>query len=93
MFLTISKFSVGEYYTVAVDDTILKSVEDEFVDAAFNSLMFEGRRTKIDSLIKTRPKLYTIQHRTILRSILNAVGREDDLIGGVKEEGNDIIRG
>lgn len=52
----------------------------------FPSCVFVGRPTKIDSMLSTRPQRYDTRPQALLRHVLNAIGREDDRIGGARHD-------
>lgn len=56
------------------------------VGGAGTSIRFTPRRTKMDSFLRNTPKLYSREHRGVLRSVMQAVLREDDRIGGEQDE-------
>lgn len=91
VYLVISPFSIGEQYTVTAS-TSMRQTNGNNLSSTGNTVTFIGRRTKVDSLVGTRPPLYNLSPKSTVRQILNAIGREDDLIGGSKDEGGDIIR-
>lgn len=52
---------------------------------------FIGRETKIDLIVDARPALYDTRPRARYRWLLNAIGREDDLIGGSRHDRFPVI--
>lgn len=52
---------------------------------------FIGRETKIDLVVGSRPQMYDTRLRSRYRWILNAFGREDDLIGGSRHDRFPVI--
>lgn len=52
---------------------------------------FIGRETKIDSIVDARPRMYDVRARARYRWLLNAIGREDDLIGGSRSDRFTIV--
>lgn len=91
VYLVISPFNIGEQYTVTAS-TDMKLTNGAALSGIGNTATFIGRKTKIDSLCSTRPTLFNLSPKSTMRHILNAIGRQDDLIGGSKDEGGDIIR-
>ena len=79
--LVVSKPTIGAQYTVAV-----AGLTDAENMAVADSDQFEDRLTKLDNVLNNMPKLYTREHRSVFRNILQAVTREDDLIGGSRED-------
>jgi hypothetical protein len=47
---------------------------------------FIGRPTKQDSIIGSRPQMYDMSPEGNLRKVLQAIGRQDDLIGGARKD-------
>lgn len=91
VYLVVSLFNLGEQYTVTASVSMVLTT-GESLPSPGNTATFIGRRTKIDSLISTRPPLYNLSQNSTIRHIMNAIGHQDDLIGGNKSEGGDIIR-
>lgn len=54
--------------------------------AAVGPCRFIGRDTKEDSIIKSRPSMYDMRPDSVLRILLQAIGRQDDLIGGARSD-------
>lgn len=52
-----------------------------------------GRTTKVDSIVNGRPRMYDIRARTRFRSLITAIGRQDDLIGGSRHDRFTIVGG
>ena len=92
VYLYISKFTIGVWYTLQLTADNLSSSTEETLNPSYSSARFFGRRTKIDNAIKTPTKMYNVQPKSIVREVLNAVGQEDDLIGGGKTNFRDLIR-
>ena len=91
VYLVVSPFNVGEQYTVTAS-VAMRLTNGTALSGMGNTETFIGRKTKVDSLCSTRPPLYNLSPKSTVRHILNAIGRQDDLIGGSKDEGGDIIR-
>ena len=85
IYLIITDFSVGEDYTVTVS-TSINNPSGGNIDSTANTAQFRGRDTKIDSILVSRPSMYDTSVGTTLRSLLDAIGREDDLIGGSRDD-------
>ena len=85
VYLVVAPFVTGELYTVTVS-TQTRLTNGSFLSALGNQVEFIGRKTKIDSLCSTRPRMYNLTPTSLLRNILNAIGREDDLIGGNRDD-------
>lgn len=87
LLLIVTAPTVGEQYTVTVDATsAIRSAADEQIDVAFNNVKFIGRRTKVDDTMNSMPQIYDNRPAAIFRNILNAIGREDDIIGGERDD-------
>lgn len=87
--LVITPPTLNAIYTAVVVGEV-RSLDNVVLSTA--SQRFKTRRTKIDSLCSTRPYMYDLRPNSILRNLLNAIGREDDRIGGSQNEGEEIIR-
>jgi hypothetical protein len=83
--LIITNFSIGEKYLITVSSGI-HVVDGTSLDASGRTGHFVGRRTKIDSLISSRPQMYDVRPTSVLRTILTAIGRQDDLLGGSRKD-------
>lgn len=83
IYLVVTPPSLAVTYTVTVTGT-LKSLDDTALSS--NSRDIFTRRTKVDSICSTRPPIYDLRPGAIYRNILNAIGREDDRIGGSQNE-------
>jgi hypothetical protein len=81
VYLVVSPFNIGEQYTVTAS-TAMRLTNGNYLSILGNTETFVGRRTKVDSLCSTRPPLYNLGPNSMIRHIINAIGREDDLIGG-----------
>lgn len=90
VYVSISPFTVGEAYDFSVLNSPVNSANQTLVGTLTRRII--GRRTKIDSLCSTRPAVWDLRSTSVLRNVLNAIGREDDLIGGNQNEGEEIIR-
>lgn len=83
--LVVSRFTVGAEYTVVVSSAVTTTAGDSLFISE-NSAKFIGRNTKIDSAVTSRPAMYDTTITSRLRSILNAIMREDELIGGSRSD-------
>jgi hypothetical protein len=90
IYLVVTPFTAGAIYDVAVLETVYARDGRTLVGSL--TARIEGRRTKIDTICSTRPPLYNLGAGGVVRNILNAIGREDDRIGGSQDEGEEIIR-
>ncbi len=87
--LVIAPATVGAVYKITV---LGKVVSLNNVGLTINSGRITMRRTKVDSICSTRPTVYDLRPQSIYRTILNAIGIEDDKIGGSQSDGDKIIR-
>jgi len=62
------------------DDLSLLSV------STTSTTVFEARGTKMDSVLRNMPSLYTRNHRSTFRNVLQAFMKEDDAIGGNRSD-------
>ena len=90
VYLTISPISSGVAYDVAVVVPVLNRSGIELSGTLTGRML--GRRTKIDSICSTRQPIYDLRPTAVIRGILNAIGREDDRIGGNQDEGEEVLR-
>lgn len=92
--LVVTPFTVGEVYTLTVNSdikdanglsfyTYLNPITD--VLTTYNSVKFTGIRTKANSLLK-KPGFYDLSVNSNIRHIFNAIGLEDERIGGDKKD-------
>ena len=79
--LVTTRPTLGAEYTVTVDTT-LASASGDTIDPANATALFLARITKMDSFLEKQPKMYTRSHRSNLRLVMQAIMREDELIGG-----------
>jgi hypothetical protein len=84
IYLVISRFQIGAVYSMTIEPDNITAVNTESLNPLFVTDRFVGRRTKVDNMIKTPTALYNTESGSLIRQILNAIGGEDDLIGGVK---------
>lgn len=91
VYLVVDPIAAGAFYDVQVVGSGIRSVDNQTMVSP-TSQVVKARRTKVDSLLSTRPRFYSTDPKSILRNILNAIGREDDRIGGNQNEGEDIVR-
>ena len=85
LLLETTDFTIGATYTVTAADTLI-ALDGGLIDAGTRSAEFIGRLTKIDNIKDSRPELYNIDPKSIIRNVINAIGREDDLIGGSRDD-------
>lgn len=83
--LVFTKPTVGEVYTLALSSSIL-SADRHGIDPNNNTAKFETRLTKMDSQISHLPVMYSQDHRSTVRILLQALAREDDKIGGSRDD-------
>jgi hypothetical protein len=65
--------------------TQLVSAEDQTVQEP-NLAPFIARSTKMDTVLSRLPPMFSRAHDANLRTIMHAIFREDDLIGGKQDE-------
>ena len=87
--LIVTPPTIGGVYDITVTG-LVRSLDNQTLSS--NTGRMTMRRTKIDSLLSTRPPVYDLTPGAVLRNVLNAIGREDDRIGGSQDEGEEIIR-
>lgn len=85
IFLVVDSFVVGQTYSIVVNSA-LRAVDNTQLDTDGYLAQFAGRRTKIDNIVGSRPQMYDTRPRSLLRTLLNAIGREDDIIGGSRND-------
>lgn len=83
VFLEIYGTTVGKTYRVVLDPRIV-SDNNRYLGPKNNSSSFVFRKTKIDAILSTIPKIFDKSLDEPLRLIFNVIGRTDDLIGGNK---------
>lgn len=87
MLFIVTAPTIGETYSISVDTgSAIRSADNEAVDAAFNTVKFIGRLTKVDAGLKHVPRVYDSRPYSVYRQIFNAIHREDDLIGGERSD-------
>ena len=79
--LVLDKLTGGTHYRVTVSG--LNGRSGSLVGGTSD---FVGRRTKGGDMLRSMPSLYNKQPGSIINAILVAVGREDDLIGGGRDD-------
>lgn len=82
VWLIVTPFQIGKTYVISFQN--LFAVSGLVVTPQITK--FVGRRTKIDSLVSSRPGMYDVTPGAMMRKLLNAVGRSDDLIGGSRKD-------
>ena len=78
IYLEVSNFSVGEQYIVTA--TNLVGVDGVGINLSANTARFIGRRTKVDNILASLPKVFDKRISSTIRTILAAISREDSLI-------------
>lgn len=84
VFLVITPPTMGTSYRVILQNGITSADGASIVPGAYGD--FHTRLTKIDSLLSTRPIAYDLRPSAVIRNLINALGREDDRIGGSQNE-------
>lgn len=86
IFLVTTNPEVGKKYQVSVNSNI-KLTDGSALDISARTGQFIARRTKTDSMVRSRPKMYdTRPNKALYRHLLNALSREDELIGGSRKD-------
>lgn len=83
IYLVVAGLVIGTEYTITAS-TSLVSAFGLALSSSANTAKFEGRLTKIDSAIKSFPSLYDMSPNSLIRNIVNAIFRQDDLLGGYR---------
>ena len=89
VYLVITPPTLGAVYDISIVG-VVRSLDNQSLNV--NTGRFTSRRTKVDSMCSTRPPMYDLSPDAVYRNVLNAIGREDDRIGGSQDEGEEIIR-
>lgn len=82
VYLIVSNPEVGKFYQITFAN--LTSIDGTAVSPVL--CKFYARSTKIDAIISTRPLLYDMTPESTLRKIFSAIGRQDELIGGSRND-------
>jgi hypothetical protein len=85
VYLTMQGLAIGTTYTVTVAGAIF-APSDEPLSRSNHTVRCVGRSTKIDRILTSQPRLYNKNQRSVLRGVISAIGREDDLIGGDRND-------
>lgn len=85
IFLVVSPFVLGATYDIVVNPA-LRSIDNTALDSDGLLAKFVGRKTKIDYIVRSRPQMYDMRPASLMRTLLNAIGREDDIIGGSRKD-------
>lgn len=79
--LVVDKPTHGTHYRVTA--TGLNGRDGTFVGGASD---FIGRRTKTEEMLRTMPSHYNMRADSLLRSVVTAIGIQDDIIGGSRSD-------
>lgn len=82
VWIVVTMPQIGKTYEISFES--LYAVTGSVITP--NVCKFIGRATKQDSLINSRPKRYDMRPDAVYRKLINAIGREDDLIGGSRSD-------
>lgn len=82
VWLVVTAPQIGKIYEISFES--LFAVTGIIVTPNVCKLI--GRATKEDSIINSRPKRYDMRPDAVYRKLVNALGREDDLIGGSRSD-------
>ena len=77
--------TIDETYTITVPAD-LRAASGNGMNTARLTSQIEIRNTKMDSVLSHLPALYARAHRGNLRLVLHALTREDDRIGGSRDD-------
>lgn len=83
VYLVVSRPTAGAVYRVHVLQSLRTPAGETHTTPASDVI---ARPTKIDSIVNSRPRFYSRRPEGVHRSLLNAIGRQDDLIGGSFQE-------
>lgn len=83
--LVVTRPTLGSTYCIAVPAG-LQSAAGNTMDPDLVAKEYVGRNTKMDKSLRIMPKLFNKTHKSNYRVIMQAIMREDDLIGGNKED-------
>lgn len=72
----------GTTYSVSITDAVDRSGETLLPASA----TFDARYSKGDSILRSMPKHYDTRSTSNLAGVLLAIGRQDDLIGGSRDD-------
>ena len=89
VYLTITPYSLGAFYCLVATAPVRSSKGELLVGT--DRKIFKGRFTKVDSLCRNRPAMYDLRPTSLYRNLLNAIGRQDDIIGGTQDEGTEKV--
>lgn len=81
--LVVDALSEGVKYTLSVPS--LRASVGAFASASTADVV--GRRTKVDRALSSLPPHYDSRPESLIRCILTAIGKEDDVIGGSERDG------
>lgn len=82
VWLIVTAPEIGKTYAVTFGDLLLV----DGIGVSPNVCKFIGRSTKQDTIVHSRPTRYDMVPDALYRKILNALGRQDDLIGGSRSD-------
>jgi hypothetical protein len=80
IFLVVTPPDIETVYDVAVIGDVRAASGDVLVPPITGRILMH--RTKIDSVLTTRTSMYDLRPAALFRSLMNAIGRQDHLIGG-----------
>jgi hypothetical protein len=82
IYIVITEPTIGKTYTITFQS--LYNITGQIVDPIV--CKFIARPTKQDAIIRSRPDLYDMTPDSLLRKVMSAIGRQDDLIGGSRND-------
>jgi len=79
-FLVVTPPTVGACYDVSGVGDIRSAFGNPLVFPVTQRI--RAHRTKVDSMLTTRPTMYDLRADAVYRNVMNAIGYQDHLIGG-----------
>lgn len=79
--LVLDKPTYGAVYSIAVAGLSSRSG-----GAISGTASFAGRGTKTESMIRALPAHYNTRADSVIRAVLTAIGIQDDIIGGSRDD-------
>jgi hypothetical protein len=80
VFLVITPATLGACYDVSVIGDLRSAYDNGLTSPVTQRIRIH--RTKVDSMLSTRPNMYDLRVEAVYRNLLNAIGYQDHLIGG-----------
>ena len=83
--IVFSEPTVGEQYTITALES-LQGADEHTLDPTDNFKYFETRETKMNGFLNHLPLMFSRNLRTSMGVLLQALAREDDKIGGSRDD-------